>query len=178
VDDRPPSSDTDLFRRTVGKVKRLRHDTVTHAGPRPAPIPRQRLNDERAVIAEMAAGLYDHAEIETGDELHFRRPGLQHGVYRNLRRGQYAVEGHIDLHGLTVPEAKAALLGFLRAAAALGRRCVRVVHGKGHGSRGRQPVLKGKVNLWLRQLDVVLAFCSTRPVDGGTGAVYVLLRRD
>lgn len=177
MDNDRPADDRELFRRAVGDVRPLAHDRVVPDTPRPPPVPVQRQLDERAVLREMAQGLYDATEIETGDELVYCRPGLQHSVFRRLRRGQYAIEAEIDLHGLTVSEAKDTLLTFLHEARGRGWRCVRVVHGKGHGSRGRQPVLKGKVNHWLRQLDSVLAFCSTRPVDGGTGAVYVLLKR-
>ncbi|MGQ0658294.1 MAG: Smr/MutS family protein, partial [Chromatiales bacterium] len=145
--------------------------------PRPDPIPVQRLLDEREVLREMASGHFDNAEIETGEELLYFRPGVRHTVFRRLRRGQFAIEGELDLHGLTVAEAKETLLKFLHDARGAGRRCVRIVHGKGLRSRGQEPVLKGKVNHWLRQLDTVLAFCSTRAVDGGTGALYVLLRR-
>jgi DNA-nicking Smr family endonuclease len=169
--------DARLFRESVGEVRPLTHDLAEVAAPRPAPIPRQRLRDERAVLREMAAGLYDAAEIETGDELVFARPGIQLTLMRKLRRGQFAIEAELDLHGYTVADAREALFLFLHDARASGRRCVRVVHGKGNGSQGRQPVLKGKVNHWLRQIDAVLAFASTRPVDGGTGAVYVLLKR-
>ncbi|MCG3201541.1 MAG: putative DNA endonuclease SmrA [Gammaproteobacteria bacterium] len=166
-----------LFRQTVGEVRPLAHDLANPPRARPAPIPQQRLLDERQVLREMASGLFDGAEIETGDELVYFRPGLQHTVMRKLRRGQYAVEAELDLHGCTVVDARAALAAFIHDAQAYGRRCVRIVHGKGYGSHGRQPVLKGKVNHWLRQIDAVLAFCSTRPAHGGTGAVYVLLKR-
>lgn len=169
--------DTLLFRQTVGEVRPLTHDLADAAPPRPAPVPQQRLLDERQVLREMASGLFDGAEIETGEELVYFRPGLPHAVVRKLRRGQYAVEAELDLHGCRVLEARTALSAFLRDAQACGRRCVRIVHGKGHGSHGRQPVLKGKVNHWLRRIDAVLAFCSTRPAHGGTGAVYVLLKR-
>lgn len=169
--------DARLFRESVGDVRPLSHDLAEVAAPRPAPVPRQRLRDEREVLREMAAGLYDGAEIETGEELVFARPGVQLTLMRKLRRGQFAIEGELDLHGYTVSEARESLFLFLHDARASGRRCVRVVHGKGNGSHGRQPVLKGKVNHWLRQIDAVLAFASTRPVDGGTGAVYVLLKR-
>jgi DNA-nicking Smr family endonuclease len=169
--------DSLLFRQMVGEVKPLTHDLADVRTPRPEPIPTQRMLDERAVLREMASGVFDGSEIETGEELIFFRAGIQHTLFRRLRRGQYAVEAELDLHGLTVAEAREALAQFLHDTQLTGRRCVRIVHGKGHGSRGRQPILKGKVNHWLRQTDAVLAFCSTRPVDGGTGAVYVLLKR-
>ena len=103
---------------------------------------------------------------------------MQHAVVRKLRRGQFAVEAELDLHGFIVPQARTALDKFLRDARALGKRCVRVIHGKGRRSQGKLPVLKGKVNAWLRQKDDVMAFCTAVPRDGGAGAVYVLLRRN
>ena len=114
-------------------------------------------------------------DVETGDSLNFRRPGVQDGVLRKLRRGQYRLESEIDLHGLTLREAKAELRVFLARAIARQLRCVRIVHGKGLGSGPRGPVLKHAVNGILQRTDLVVAFCSARPVDGGTGAIYVLL---
>lgn len=165
--------DSGLFRREVGDVRPLQHDRVTHTGRRVAPVPLQTALDEEQVLRDMMAQDYDQAEIETGEELWFCRPGLQLTLLRKLRRGQFTVQGELDLHGMTVPVARQALADFLRAR---GARCVRIIHGKGLGSRHRRPVLKNKVNAWLQQRDEVLAFCSARPVDGGTGAVYVLLR--
>jgi DNA-nicking Smr family endonuclease len=95
---------------------------------------------------------------------------------RRLARGSFAVQGEIDLHGMTLAEARPRLEAFLKEAAKSGKRCVRVVHGKGLGSGARGAVLKPNVDRWLRRWDAVLAFVSTRQVDGGTGAVYVLLR--
>ena len=94
---------------------------------------------------------------------------------RKLARGKYAVQAEIDLHGMTVEEARPRLADFIEYNARSGKSCVRVVHGKGLGSGQRGPVLKSSVNRWLRRWDYVLAFVSTRQVDGGTGAIYVLL---
>ncbi len=112
--------------------------------------------------------------IETPDFLEFRRPGIQNRLFHDLRRGVIETEGSIDLHGLRVREAKPALARFLTHSLATGRRCVRIIHGKGRGS-GQQPVLKQKTNQWLRQKEEVLAFVTAPRWDGGTGAVYVLL---
>lgn len=113
--------------------------------------------------------------IETGEFLEFRRPGIQNRVFRDLQRGVIEAQGTLDLHGLRVREAKPALARFLNHSLASGRRCVRIIHGKGIGSGGQQPVLKQKTNQWLRQKDEVLAFVTAPRWDGGTGAVYVLL---
>ena len=105
------------------------------------------------------------------------RPGIQQGVLRKLRRGQFTAEAELDLHGLTVAEARTALFHFLQTCRNHSARHVRIIHGQGNSSRGGHPVLKGKVQLWLQQLDEVLAFCPARPEHGGEGAVYVLLKR-
>jgi DNA-nicking Smr family endonuclease len=115
-------------------------------------------------------------EVETGDELIYLRPGIGSGVLRKLRRGQFSVGAELDLHGKTVSEARDALALFLKESQTFGIRCVRIIHGKGLGSRHGRPVIKGKLDRWLRMRDEVIAFSSARPIDGGTGAVYVLLR--
>jgi DNA-nicking Smr family endonuclease len=113
--------------------------------------------------------------LASGEELVFHRPQVQPAVLRKLRRGEYRVQREIDLHGLTVADAKRALRQFLVRALEQQVRCVRVIHGKGLRSGHRGPVLKSVVSAVLRRTGAVLAFVSARPVDGGTGAVYVLL---
>jgi DNA-nicking Smr family endonuclease len=114
--------------------------------------------------------------VETGEELSYRRNGIAADVLRKLRRGQWAIQDDLDLHGLVVDDARALLAAFLAQAVRRGLRCVRVVHGKGYRSAGGEPVLKGKVAGWLAQRDEVLGFVQARPQDGGGGAVVVLLR--
>ena len=169
--------DRELFRQSVGPVKPLRCDRIDPIPSHPAPIPRFTRADERRVLDDMLSDYFEPAELDTGEELYYRAEGVQQAVLRKLRRGQFRVGAALDLHGMTVVMAREALAGFLRAARRESLSCVRIVHGKGNGSRHRGPVLKQKLNHWLRQRDEVLAFCSARPVDGGTGAVYVLLRR-
>jgi DNA-nicking Smr family endonuclease len=166
-----------LFRAAVADAVPLKHERVLIQGQRPSPIPRQRLRDEEQVLDDMLSDCLDPSELETGEELLFCRPGLQHNVLRKLRRGQYSVGAELDLHGMRVTEARQALTLFLQHALASNIKVARIIHGKGNGSLNKQPVLKGKVNHWLQQRIEVLAFCSARPVDGGTGAIYVLLRR-
>lgn len=176
---KPELSDADvaLFRNAVKRVTLLRQDKATMARKRAKPVPRQGLLDDQQVLDNMLSGDYDPAEIETGEELLYSRTGLQHGVLRKLRRGQIRIERELDLHGMTVAEARPALARFL-AVCQNGRvRCVRIVHGKGHRSPHKRPVLKGKLDAWLRARDEVLAYCSAPRHDGGTGAVYVLLKR-
>ena len=172
-----PGDEADLFRAAVGPVRRLRHDRAANAPARPPPHPLQTRMDQEQVLRDLLSDHFDPAELETGEELVYARPGIQHGVLRRLRRGQFSVDQDLDLHGLTVAMARETLSEFLQDARRARSTCVRIIHGKGRGSRHGQPVLKKKVNVWLRQRDEVLAFCSARPIDGGTGAVYVLLRR-
>lgn len=169
--------DRSSFRKAVGDARPLKQDKVGPHRTRRKPVPHQSLADQRAVMASLLSDEFDPADIETGEELLFMRPGLQYTVMRKLRRGQFAIEAELDLHGRVVTEAREMVNAFLREARAGGKRCVRIVHGKGLSSAGKLPVLKGKVNSWLRQKDEVLAFCSARPAHGGTGAVYVLLKR-
>jgi DNA-nicking Smr family endonuclease len=137
--------------------------------PRPLNLP---VGDED----ESEHDLYADQEIETGELLDFARPGVQHRVIHDLRRGYLEVGAELDLHGLTVQYAREDLNRFLKACHERDIRCVRIIHGKGYRSEGKQPVLKHKLNLWLRQREDVLAFTSATRKYGGTGAAYVLLR--
>ena len=169
--------DPDLFRKAVGKIRPVHQNKVHPHRKRRKPVPEQTLRDQREVMDSLLSDDYEPSDIETGDELLYTRPGLQHAVIRKLRRGQYAIEAELDLHGATVVQAREAVNAFLKGAREHDKRVVRIIHGKGKSSEGKLPVLKGKVNSWLRQKNEVLAFCSARPNDGGTGAVYVLLKR-
>ena len=166
------------FRSMVGTVTPLAiKQRVEHDRPPHPPIPKQRIEDDQQVLI---ASVSDEFEIDTllhtDAELSFRRPGIGPDVLRRLRRGEWVIQDHLDLHGARVDEARALLAGFLRDAIKRGLRCVRVVHGKGLGSKDRQPVLKGKTRVWLAQRDEVIAFCQARPAEGGSGALVVLLR--
>lgn len=169
--------DRELFRRAVGPVRRLHCDRVEPIPSQPASLPRFTQADERQVLVDMVSDYFEPADLETGEELHYRGEGIQQAVLRKLRRGQFQVGAVLDLHGMTVVRAREALVDFLYEVRRENLSCVRIIHGKGNGSRHRGPVLKQKINHWLRQRAEVLAFCSARPMDGGTGAIYVLLRR-
>ncbi|MCZ6773391.1 MAG: Smr/MutS family protein [Proteobacteria bacterium] len=170
-------SELDSFRKLVGKVRRLEHDTVAPDHPRPPPLPRHSERDATAVIRDLDRGDFDWDAADSSEVTEFHRPGLQRSVLRKLRRGRYAVQAELDLHGLTVPEAKERLAAFLERARGQRFACVRIIHGKGLSSPGKNPVLKPKVGRWLRQHGGVLAFTSAPRNDGGSGALYVLLRR-
>ena len=171
-----------LFERAAGEVTPLRqhtgrHQRVHHVPEPPPPVAVQQLLDEQRVLQEAISDEFDATTLlDTDDALSFRRPGVGLDVIRKLRRGGWSMQGEIDLHGLRREEAREALAAFLREAGKRGWRCVRIVHGKGLGSPGKTPVLKGKVHGWLAQKDEVLAFVQARADEGGAGAVVVLLR--
>ena len=170
-----------LFARAVGPVQPLREApgrrrAVLEPDP-PPPIPVQHQLDEQRVLLEAMSDDFDVTTLlDTDDALSFRRPGVNVDVTRRLRRGDWSIQRQLDLHGLRTDEAREALGTFIREARRDGMRCLRVVHGKGLGSPGKNPVLKGRVQGWLVQKQEVLAFVQARPLDGGAGALVVLLR--
>ncbi|MEW5967520.1 MAG: Smr/MutS family protein [Pseudomonadota bacterium] len=167
-----------LFRRAVADAIPLPPSGRAElARPRPKPVARQRRADEQQVLVDALADPWDwEAAISSGEELYFARPGVPTAAIRKLRRGGWVIQAELDLHGHTGDEARVALAAFLNRCMIEDRRCVRIIHGKGHGSKNRLPVLKNKVRHWLTQREDVLAFCQARTVDGGAGAVVVLLK--
>ncbi len=173
-EDSDDPQDAMLFRRSAGKVRRIESDRVSHQPSRPRPLPRGRDEAESSTAEMLPDSPFGDS---TQGALFFARPGVQRKVIRNLRRGQLRIEDQLDLHGMTVTKAADALAAFLGECTKRQRRCVRIVHGKGLGSSGRRPVIKESVDRWLRLRNEVVAFCSAQPGDGGTGAIYVLLKR-
>jgi DNA-nicking Smr family endonuclease len=172
------TDDDDLFRRAMSGAKPLRTDERV-AGPSRKPKPKARFSqaDHESVLAESLQADIDDLEQSSGETLRFKRASVGRTTMRMLTRGSYAIQAEIDLHGMTVAEAKPRLEKFVQRCAANDKLCIRIVHGKGLGSGDRGPVLKNGVNRWLRRWDTVIAFVSARQADGGTGAVYVLLER-
>ena len=175
---KPAADGAMLFRRAVTDAVPLPpSDRADIARLRPKPIAHQRRADEQQVLVDALADPWDwEAAVSTGEELFFSRPGVPTAAVRKLRRGGWVIKGELDLHGHTGDEARIALAAFLNRCMLEERRCVRIIHGKGHGSKNRLPVLKNKVRHWLMQREDVLAFCQARTVDGGAGAVIVLLK--
>lgn len=170
--------DSDLFRRAVAGIRPLHLDKISPYRKRLIARPKQRLADEKAVLAASLDPLSFDAEFEMDDEATYARPGVQKRVMDKLRRGQYRIEAELDLHRMTSEQAYESLSSFIGECQSQHKRCVRIIHGKGLGSVNNKPVLKHKVNHWLRQWDNILALCPARRCDGGSGAVYVLLRRN
>ena len=168
----------DQFREAVGDVTPIgRHGRYLHPLVAPPPLPLSLFRDERQVILDSLRDPVRWDEwVETGEDASYVRPGLSRQTLRRLRRGEWVTQAELDLHGLTKVEAKHELAEFLAECKRRGVRCVRIIHGKGLRSPNREPVLKLHVRHWLMQRDEVLAFVSARPVDGGEGAVVVLLR--
>ncbi|CAM2179516.1 Endonuclease MutS2 [Paraburkholderia sacchari] len=172
------AADSDLFRREIGQVAPLKQPPrVQPRREAPVPLPLQTRLDEQAVLHEAISDDFDpEALLDTDDSLYYHRPGVSEEVVKKLRRGAWIVQAQLDLHGMRREEAREAMQTFIREAGKRGLRCVRVIHGKGLGSVGKEPVLKGKVRAWLVQKEEVIAFCQARPHDGGAGAVLVLLQ--
>lgn len=169
--------DSALFRDAVEKAAPLRRSgRVVRQPDLPSARPRFSEADEQDVMDRLLDQAIDASEFGSGDALEFRQAGVQLTVMRKLRRGQYARQAELDLHGMTATEAKRYVVEFLQECRARGHRCVRVIHGKGRGSPHGAPVLKLKLAAWLQQREEVLAYCSARANEGGTGAIYVLLR--
>lgn len=175
---RQREAENNLFARAVGAVQRM---PDTRQAPRSAtvvaPVAVQRQRDEEAVLRDALSDEFDVSTLlDTDDMLSFRRPGIGRDVTHKLRKGDWAIQGEVDLHGLRSEEARVVLAEFIRNAHRHGLRCLRVVHGKGLGSPGKTPVLKSKVHSWLVQKNQVMAFVQAKPAEGGAGALVVLLK--
>lgn len=167
--------DAALFRDAAGDVRPLEDERAPAYRRRAKPRPRLPSRSEPVEESAATQGTSIRQGERDGEQL-FVRAGLQKKNIKRLRRGQIPIEAEADLHGMRIREAQILLADFLRECRNEGARCVRVVHGKGLGSRGGHAVLKWEVDRWLRQHEGVMAFCTAQPRDGGTGAVYVLLR--
>lgn len=168
-----------LFREAVSDAVPLASDhsrRLHHEPPPPPAIPRSRQRDEHAALGESLSDVDTLLlALEGGDEAVYLKPGMAPKVLKDLRRGRWVVQAHLDLHGMHRDEARHHVAAFLADCRHHGDRCVRIVHGKGHGSPGRVPVLKHLVLGWLVQRQEVLAYCQARTIEGGAGAVIVLL---
>ena len=180
--DEVSDDDRKLFRDSVGVVKPVINDRVSPAAK--PPLRRKKLYQKihertQASAQPFSDGFLDvsaESPVEAGDLLFYARPGLQHKTIKRLKRGQLRCEATLDMHGLSVDEARDCLAEFIDDCRRHHLRTVLIIHGKGYRSSGARPVLKTMVNNWLRQHDAVMAFSSARPTDGGSGALYVVLK--
>ena len=169
-------ADKELFRKSVGKVRKISQDTVFSRKTVQAPARPESSSRYSPNAVSEQTGNGDTPSFLAGDFLSFKKPGIQHRILSKLRRGQFTMKGALDLHGMTTNEAYRALERFLDESVMQKRQHVLIIHGKGRGSKTGRPIIKNRVFDWLRQYPDVLAFCSANQNDGGTGAVYVLLR--
>ena len=164
----------ELFHRAMEGVKPLKHKKIRVTKPSVTKkIIKQSEHDD-----DEGFSFIEHHDVDdvTGEEfIAFRQAGISNKTLRKLRKGQYNVEAILDLHGMHVEEAKFAVESFLQQCLSKGMRVALIIHGKGHHSQ--MPILKNKLNHWLRKIDVILAFCSAAPGHGSRGAIYVLLKR-
>lgn len=181
----PPreATEDELWAGATSGVQRMEDARGSVAPPPPRGAPEAFWHPDLEAVDALRALVAGDApfDLSDGDEfVEGRVAGVDPNLVRKLRRGEFAVQGHVDLHGMTREEAKGAVERFLRASRNAGKRCVLVVHGRGLHSKDQLPVLKEALRTWLstaRFARHVLAFATARPVDGGAGAVYVLLRR-
>jgi DNA-nicking Smr family endonuclease len=180
-----PPAEPDPFATAMQGVVPLRHGPDARVEvPRPARVARRPVSEEAealAVLSDLVEGAANFDISDTREYVEGSIVGLDPRVLRRLRRGDYAWQDHLDLHGMTSEAARVAVDRFLAEAVSAGHRCVLIVHGRGHNSKDQTPVLKERLKSWLargRAARTVLAFTSARPYDGGAGALYVLLRRD
>ena len=172
-------NDLQLFRDLVGEVTPVHSDKLPPKTKAIAPRARSREADDQAVMQELlepdeySFGFDD--DVETGEELSYSGDGIDNSSWRKLRRGEFRTDGILDLHGMKLEAAHEAVKRFIQTQRDANHRCLRIIHGKGKGEE--IPVMKRGVDGWLRRNKWVIAYCSCRPQDGGTGAVYVLIRR-
>ena len=179
-DDDHADDDLQLFLEAVGPVRRIQSQR-SESRPKPARArPAMREADEQQVLQELSEA--DPALdatldfLETGEELLWLRPGLQTRVLKRLRRGYWRVQDEMDLHQMNVEAAGRSIRIFLHEALAAGHTCVKIIHGKGLRSGPAGPRLKALTARLLSRHPSVLAFAAAPRSDGGSGAVYVLLK--
>src|SRR5438876_5565649 len=181
----PRVEEPDLFAHAMEGVAPLpREGAARIEGPAPAGAARPPVDEEAealAALSDLARGTARFDISDTREYVEGAIVGLDPRVLRRLRRGDFAWQDHLDLHGMTSATARVAVDRFLAESVALGHRCVLIVHGRGRNSKDQTPVLKERLKSWLargRAARIVLGFTTARPCDGGAGALYVLLRRD
>jgi len=179
VNDKKQLSEDDkaLFRDAIGDVKSVTNDKAPDTTKKPSAHVKSTQRDNRSVMETLLSELSENDLLETGEHLSYTAPGVQRAVLRKLKSGKYAIQAELDLHGMTLAVAKNELAEFLVECQHHRLLCVRIIHGKGRKTVEKTPRMKPAVNQWLQGNKKILAFCSARTNDGGTGAVYALLKR-
>jgi len=173
---KPSTDEIDLFRRSVGPVRKIHHDKLVPERKTRPPRPRHYSTGNETDPTDSFSDGFDGGEVTADDALFFARPGLQQRQLQRLKRGQLPIGAELDMHGMTAATARTAVASFIEQCRAQRIRGVRIIHGKGYSAQGSAPVLKNRINTWLRQHQDVLAFSSAPVRDGGSGALHVLLR--
>ena len=173
---KPSTDEIELFRRSVGPVRKIHHDKIVPARKPPPSRPRRHGIFQEAPLTDSFSDGFEDGTVTADEPLFFARPGLQQRQLQRLKRGQLPIGAELDMHGMTAAMARTAVVKFIALCHEQQIRCVRIIHGKGYSSAGSAPVLKNRINSWLRQHQDVLAFSSAQIKDGGSGALYVLLR--
>jgi len=172
-----PLDDKDLFQKEIGNVTPLIQERIRPISYALEPVANTLKGKEQSLIHSLYSEEFEPKTVGNEETLRFQRSGVQDRLFHQLQAGQLPLDAELDLHGMTIPIAHQQLTDFIHQCRTQRIRCVRIIHGKGWGSKDNKPVLKTKLNAWLQQEENVLAFCSTPIESGGTGAVYVLLRR-
>ena len=174
-------NEKDLFREAVRNVKPLKIKSKTidtsSKKPKPKPIARKSIDDERQVLLDTLSDSYIFEDAESEEGLLFLRSGHSPEILKKLKKGYWVVQASIDLHGMISQEAKSYIVDFIQDWKKRHIRCIRIIHGKGIGSKNKEPVLRNKVKNWLAQKDEVIAYAQAPKHDGGSGAVIVLLKQ-
>jgi len=173
---KPSADDVDLFRRSIGPVRKLQQDKTGPVKKALSPRPRRQPQELDRALTDSFSDGFDPGEVSSDELLFFARSGLQQRQIQRLKRGQLQIGAELDLHGMTAAIARGALVNFIDLCRDRHIRTVHIIHGKGYSGDGTAPVLKNRMNNWLRQHHDVLAFSSATRHDGGSGALYVLLR--
>jgi len=171
------TDESNEFLQAMKGVKRLKNDRFdlkNQVKKKPAFFNRLK---EAVEIPDQLSDEWEIAPVGYEEIIKFAKDGISYKQMHQLKTGNILVEDHLDLHGLSIPESRQLIVEFLHFTKMTGARCVRIVHGKGYKATQHYPVIKNKVNSWLRQHPDVLAFHSATPKDGGTGAIYVLIKR-
>jgi len=166
----------DCFKKAMSGVTPLAHDKASLHFIKPKSKAAPAYNTEELSFHDPLSDELEVKEVDSNEVLSFCRAGIQKSVFKKLRSGSYRISDELDLHGLTLKQAKKILVYYLQEAVQFEGCCVRIIHGKGQRSNNKKPILKTHVNHWLSEHERVLAFHSTKIKDGGTGAVYVLLK--